>query len=310
MLQRRFLAKRLAQDPIVGDFKISDEEIGESSTGVVRLATRESDGIKSAVKILYRKNNSSSFGSPSSSPTGPNISNFSSLSQRLKDEANREVDLLKKLQHENIIKLYEIVEEDSYVFIFMEYLDEGDLYNYIQKFGMMEEDKARVLFRQMLSALSHCHEKKVCHHDFKLENCVIDKDLNLRVIDFGYAFSYENKPEGELFHHFTGSPAYSALEILDRKPHNESIDIFSLGTCLYYMLSAEFPFCDENRTTYEQLCRNVRVGRVNFPEHFSGQVRDLLTGMLGSKTELRSSLDQIRNHPWLTGGQSMMDISL
>lgn len=331
MLQHRLLAKKLAANPYVGPYRITEEEIGEGSSGTVRVAIREentnnninnvnsfsspfsspvksnaipipsSDGKKSAVKILFKRNNAASpFSSPS--PNGGATAAFG-LTQRVKDEANRESKLLHRLSsHPNIIKMEHMEEDDHHIYLFMEYLAEGDLYNYIQKYGPFDEDHARHLFKQMASALEFCHRMKVCHHDFKLENCVIDKDYNLRIIDFGFALDFENRPEGEMFHNYNGSPAYSAPEVLDRKPHSEKVDIFSLGTSLFYLLSAAYPFCDESKTTYEQLCRNVRKGSIVFPDHLSEKVRDLISKMLKKEGE-RIGWEEIRTHDWVNEGK-------
>mmetsp|Transcript_26667 Transcript_26667/g.37538 ORF Transcript_26667/g.37538 Transcript_26667/m.37538 type:complete len:347 (+) Transcript_26667:180-1220(+) len=346
MMSSRLLNKRLqSTNHMVADFKISPDNIGEGSTGMVRLAVRQSDGLKAAVKIVCKRSlrfgslasacrspgsfgSVGSFGSPSSSPgpfqsafspsPSPNItaqscspSNFTShYDEKIRNEVMREVNLLQKLHHENIVKLIHIEEDDTYMFIFSEWMDEGDLYSYIQRNGTLDEVTALKLFKQMMAALQHCHESKVCHHDFKLENCVINGDLDLRVIDFGFAIDYAHLPQGELLHHYTGSPAYSAPEILDRRPHTESVDIFSLGTCLFYMLAGRFPFCDEEKTTYEQLCRNVRAGVIDFPDKFSDQVRDLLKRMLSK--DHRITWDEIEEHAWLNScaNDDSMDLIL
>lgn len=268
-------------NPYVGPYRITNEELGEGSTGQVRIAVKESDTTKAAVKIVCKRARMNK-----------------DQEQRVIQEAQKEINLLQKLQHKNIIKLLHIEEDENYIFIFSEFLEEGDLYSYIQRNGHFDELRARRVFRQMVEALQYCHEQKVCHHDFKLENCVINSDLDLRVIDFGYAVDFENYPAGELLHHYTGSPAYSAIEILDRRPHTESVDVFSLGTSLYFMLAGKFPFCDEEKTTYEQLCRNVRVGFLEFPETFSFEVQDLLKKML-SKESARISWKEIKKHPWM-----------
>jgi len=320
MYQRRLLSKRLAEDPYVGDYKITEEEIGEGSNSVVRLAESATNGQRVVVKILIKKvstPSNSPYGSscspsysPMSTPTGSPLgispailASYQSLAQKMKDETYREINLMNKLGHENIMKTLQVVEETNYIFIFMDFLSEGDVYSYIQKHGSFEESRARQLFKQMASAVAFCHEARVCHHDIKLENFVMDSS-SVKLIDFGYAIDYTTKPSTEQFHVFNGSPAYSAPEILDRKPHDESVDIFSLGTCLYYMMSAEYPFCDETRTTYEQLVRNVRSGKFCWPDHFSSSLRDLLSHMI-NKPNLRYSWKQILGHPWMNEADMM-----
>jgi len=317
MYQRRLLAKRIANDPYVGDYRITDEEVGEGSNSVVRIAEHATTGARVVVKILLKKTSTpgnSPFSTPSNSPMGISplstpsgspmgispavMATYQTLAQKIKEETYREVNIMNKLYHENIIRTIQVIEESGYIFLFMEYLQEGDLYSYIQKYGSFEESRARFIFQQMLAAMTFCHEAKICHHDIKLENFVVDQFFRVKLIDFGYAIDFTTKPTTEMFHVFNGSPAYSAPEILDRKPHDESVDVFSLGTCLFYMLSAEFPFCDETRTTYEQLVRNVRGGKICWPDHFSAELRDFLSTMI-AKPGHRSSWGQIKMHPWM-----------
>lgn len=153
----------------------------------------------------------------------------------------------------------------------------------------------------MVSALANCHKNSVCHHDVKLENCVINGKFDVKLIDFAYAIEFD-KPNSSPFYKFNGSPAYSAPEILFRRPHTETVDIFGLGTCLYYMICHCFPFCDEENTTYEELCRNVRAFCLEFPEGVSEEVKDLIRKLLAR--ENRISLKDIKQHPWYRREQS------
>jgi len=255
---------------ILGPYIISDQKIGSGSNGEVRIAFNR-NGAKSAVKIVNK-------------------------SSKMKDEAMREVQVLHSLQHENIIQLEYYHEDEQFIYIFTQLMEEGDLYSYMQSHGILDESQAFQLFKQMISALEFCHEHGICHHDVKLENCVIDKELRLRVIDFGYAVEFSGASGPVQIRKFNGSPAYSAPEILFRRSHNESIDVFSAGVCLYYMLAGRFPFCDEERSTFEQLCRNVKSGCVEFPVGISLEAQELMNKML--QKDNRISWAEIRQHPW------------
>jgi serine/threonine protein kinase len=174
-------------------------------------------------------------------------------------------------------------------------LAERDIYSFMQRNRFQfSEEHAFKLFKQMVSALKACHDNKICHHDMKLENCVINSNNEMKLIDFAYALEWTDS--NCVFAKFNGSPAYSAPEILFRKPHNASVDIFGLGTCLYYMICQCFPFCDEENTSYEELCQNVRLFNLEFPEFVSPDAKDLITKMLSK--ENRISIQDIKHHNW------------
>jgi serine/threonine protein kinase len=187
-----------------------------------------------------------------------------------------------------------------YIYIFTEYFEEGDLYAYIQRKGVFDEASAKHLFRQMLDAVDFCHKKlKICHHDIKLENLVLNTEMRVKLIDFGFAIDLDpNSPAGKKqIKVYDSSPAYSSLEILLKRPHDESVDLFSLGTCLYYMLCGHFPFCDSSKTSFEELVQNVQAEAVEFPARITTSAQDLIRRMLRRKN--RISCDEIRFHPWL-----------
>jgi serine/threonine protein kinase len=264
----------------VGPYLITNEDIGEGANGKVKLAIHTSTGMKAAVKFVSK-----------------------TASRATLEECLKEVRILQRLQqHKNIVKIQHIEESERGIFIFTDYLEERDLYSYIQRNGVFDEEKARKLFKQMVSSLEYCHVNNICHHDFKLENCVINKEMELRLIDFGYAVEFgtqrDNNNTNGLIHKYNGSPAYSAPEILFRRPHTESVDLFGLGVSLYHMLTGSFPFCDPERTTYEQLVRNVRNFCLTFPEGVSSDAQDLMKRLLAK--ENRITIQEIRKHPWVT----------
>jgi len=257
---------------MVGSYRVTETELGEGSTGTVLLSIQMDRTSYAALKIVSKKST-------------------------MYQETLKEIRFLHKLNHKNIISVENVQEDEENVFLFTPFLEERDIYTFMQRHGTFDEFKAFRLFKQMISALEYSHGMKVCHHDFKLENCVIDSHMNLKVIDFGYSVEISDKPGGsQLIRKYNCSPAYSALEILFRRPHTESVDIFSLGTCLFYMLTGYFPFCDEQSTSFEELCRNVRAGIIDFPDHLSSSVRDLLQRMLSNDN--RPNWNDIRNHPW------------
>jgi len=257
----------------VGPYRVSDIALGEGTTGTVLLATNEQNGQQSALKVVRKKSH-------------------------LYADTRREVSILQQISHKNIITVDHLEEDENYLFVFTEFLNEKDVWSYIERNGKFNEEKAFGLFKQMVSALEHCHSQQICHHDFKLENCVINSEMELKIIDFGFAVNFggEKHDSTKSIKRYNCSPAYSALEILYRKPHDESIDIFSLGTCLFYMITGKFPFCDDERTSFEDLCKNVQANELNFTENVSPALKDLIARMLSH--DRRPSWQEIRTHEW------------
>lgn len=214
-------------------------------------------------------------------------------------EAKKEIKILSNVNHESLIKLEHVDEDQHNIYIFTEYCEEADLYTYMEKNGYFDEHHARKLFVQLVDAVEFCHRSlRICHHDIKLENCVLTSDMRLKLIDFGFAVELDSSAGKKLIEVYNSSPAYSPLEILMRRPHDESVDIFSLGVCLYYMLTGSFPFCDSETTTFEELCQNVQANLLEFPNELSSSVQDLIARMLAKRKD-RIRLEEIMAHPWI-----------
>jgi len=259
----------------VGPYNIQERIVGQGTTGVVKLAINTVNGKFAAVKLVPK-----------------------SISLKRK-EAKKEIKILSNVNHESIIKLEHVDEDPNFIYIFTEYCEEGDLYSYMEKNGYFDENIARKLFVQLLDAVEFCHKHlKICHHDIKLENCVLTSDFRLKLIDFGFAIELDASAGKKLIEEYNSSPAYSPLEILLRRPHDESVDLFSLGVCLYYMLTGRFPFCDPDATTFEELCQNLHANTLEFPSDMSSSARDLITRLLAKRKD-RIRPEEIQAHPWL-----------
>eukprot|EP01116_Phalansterium_solitarium_P018671 TRINITY_DN5035_c0_g1_i1.p1 TRINITY_DN5035_c0_g1~~TRINITY_DN5035_c0_g1_i1.p1 ORF type:complete len:442 (+),score=101.18 TRINITY_DN5035_c0_g1_i1:69-1328(+) len=264
-------------DDDTSEFVITHKIVGKGMTGLVKLAYPRAsrcpwDELK-AVKIIDKRH---------------------------RDSALDEVALLQALHHPNIIRVDNVEEDEDHIYVFMEHMEAGNLVSYLAAnapSGCCERD-ARVFFRQMVAALEYCHNRGVCHHDFKLENCVVNGQRELRVIDFGFAqrFSYGRKIEV-----FPGSPAYAAPEVLFRLPHDETADIYALGVSLYELLTGRFPFCDIGSSSLQELMDNTRAGAFSFPAHVSMEARDLIRKMLQRSPARRIDWPGIRAHAWFKG---------
>lgn len=273
-------AKRCASGKVFpGTHYRLDMTIGKGSYGRVKRATDLRTGEQLAIKFLAKD---------------------LMTKQAHWIRVRREINLLTLTHHPHIIKVHEWLEASEDVLIVMDYVPGKDLFDRINEKPekRYNEEEARAIFRQMVSALDYCHQNRIVHRDLKPENVMIDGDGQVRLIDFGFA---------NLFHprdHLTtncGSPLYAAPEIVQAKPYvGPEVDIWSLGIVLYAMLVGALPFEDEN---LKGLYKKIGEGRFTFPEHVSPQARDLINSMLQVSTLTRASMAQVRLHPWVNLGE-------
>ncbi|XP_040976860.1 maternal embryonic leucine zipper kinase isoform X3 [Aquila chrysaetos chrysaetos] len=165
-----------------------------------------------------------------------------------------EIDAMKNLSHQHICRLYQVIETSKKIFMVLEYCPGGELFDYIISKDRLSEEEARVFFRQIVSAIAYVHGKGYAHRDLKPENLLIDKEHNLKLIDFGLCA----KPKGGLDYHLNtccGSPAYAAPELIQGKAYiGSEADIWSMGVLLYALLCGFLPFDDANvMVTYKKI---------------------------------------------------------
>jgi calcium-dependent protein kinase len=215
-----------------------------------------------------------------------------------------EIDILKKLSHPNIVKIYEFYESTNCFYLINEFCDQGELYNYINK-STLNEQQLSIIFYQVFSGLCYLHENNILHRDIKPENILISKkeqDLNtneeyfwIKIIDFGTAKIFE---KGEKEKKIVGSAYYIAPEVLDQN-YNEKCDTWSVGVILYMFLVGRAPFDGYNN---EEIINSIRTKNYdeNNPkllEH-SAEVRDLINNLLNKNIEERFSAKEALNHEW------------
>eukprot|EP00347_Sterkiella_histriomuscorum_P000721 403374762 len=253
--------------------------IGKGNFAKVHVCRRKSDeksyALKSVEKALIKK------------------------SKRNSSSILLEIDILRLIQQDHIIKLYEVYESDKYIHLVFEYLEGGELFERIKSKGLYQEKDAINVMRNLLQALDYLHQKGIVHRDLKPENLILaskDNDYNLKIADFGLA-SFINK--GELLYLRCGSPGYVAPELLEDKGYYCKADIFSAGVILYVMLTGRPAFPGTN--IHEILMKNKR-GDVQYPpkywEKISIEAKDLVGKMLNKDPRNRISAKEALNHQW------------
>ncbi|KAL7668004.1 hypothetical protein ACOME3_008725 [Neoechinorhynchus agilis] len=205
----------------------------------------------------------------------------------------REIQNLRLFRHPHIIKLYQVISTPSDIFMVMEYVSGGELFDYIVKKGKLDEKEARRFFQQIISGVDYCHRHMIVHRDLKPENLLLDENMNVRIADFGLS---NMMADGEFLKTSCGSPNYAAPEVVSGELYaGPEVDIWSCGVILYAFLTGSLPFDDEN---VQHLFRKIRSGIFPVPEYLSKGVVDLLRIMMTVDPVKRARISEIRNHEW------------
>ncbi|KAJ1426133.1 Serine/threonine-protein kinase, active site [Sesbania bispinosa] len=168
------------------------------------------------------------------------------LKTGLVSHIKREISILRRVRHPNIVQLFEVMATKTKIYFVMEYVRGGELFNKVAK-GRLKEEVARKYFQQLICAVEFCHARGVFHRDLKPENLLLDENGNLKVSDFGLSAVSDQIRQDGLFHTFCGTPAYVAPEVLARKGYDGAkVDIWSCGVVLFVLMAGYLPFHDRN----------------------------------------------------------------
>ncbi|KAF8109355.1 hypothetical protein N665_0097s0010 [Sinapis alba] len=255
---------------VLPTYKIG-KTLGQGSFGKVKLAVHKTTGHNVAIKILNREK----------------------IKQMTEAKVEREIKILKLLMHPHIIRQYEVIETPEDIYVVMEYVKSGELFDYIVEKGKLHEDEARFLFQQIISGVEYCHRNKIAHRDLKPENILLDTKCNIKIADFGLSNVMH---DGHFLKTSCGSPNYAAPEVISGNLYaGPEVDIWSCGVILYALLCGNLPFDDEN---IPSLFSKIKKGEYILPEHLSYAARDLIPRILTVDPMMRISIHGIRQHTW------------
>ncbi|WZZ53417.1 hypothetical protein YC2023_053524 [Brassica napus] len=258
---------------VLPTYKIG-KTLGQGSFAKVKLAVHKTTGHNVAIKILNREK----------------------IKQMgIEAKVEREIKILRLLMHPHIIRQYEVIETPEDIYVVMEYVKAGELFDYIVEKGKLHEDEARYLFQQIISGVEYCHRNMIAHRDLKPENILMDTKCNIKIADFGLSNVMH---DGHFLKTSCGSPNYAAPEVISGKLYaGPEVDIWSCGVILYALLCGNLPFDDENMPG---LFSKIKKGEYILPDHLSYAARDLIPRILTVDPMMRISIPGIRQHPWFS----------
>ncbi|XP_060174639.1 serine/threonine protein kinase OSK1-like isoform X3 [Lycium barbarum] len=218
----REMSSRSAEFPYLRNYRLG-KTLGHGSFGKVKIAEHLLTGHKVAIKILNRRK-------------------MKTLD--MEEKLRREIKIGSLFVHPHVIRLYEVIETPSDIYVVMEYVKSGELFDYIVQKGRLQEDEARHLFQQIIAGVEYCHRNRVVHRDLKPENLLLDARGNVKIADFGLSNIMR---DGHFLKTGCGSPNYAAPEVVSQKFYaGPEVDVWSCGVILYALLCGRLPFDDEN----------------------------------------------------------------
>ncbi|XP_062052970.1 serine/threonine-protein kinase SIK2 isoform X1 [Lepus europaeus] len=264
--------RHLQRGPVRVGFYDIEGTLGKGNFAVVKLGRHRITKTEVAIKIIDK----------------------SQLDAVNLEKIYREVQIMKLLDHPHIIKLYQVMETKSMLYLVTEYAKNGEIFDYLANHGRLNESEARRKFWQILSAVDYCHSRKIVHRDLKAENLLLDNNMNIKIADFGFGNFFKS---GELLATWCGSPPYAAPEVFEGQQYEgPQLDIWSMGVVLYVLVCGALPF---DGPTLPILRQRVLEGRFRIPYFMSEDCEHLIRRMLVLDPSKRLTIAQIKEHKWM-----------
>lgn len=254
--------------------------LGTGAAGLVRLVTHKETGVEYAVKII-------------------DLSKYTT--EKRLTQLKTEVQISAQVNHENIIRLEEVYQSDTHLYLVQELCAGGDLFDLLksQKNGHLSEDETRRLVKQLLSAVKYLHAHNILHRDVKLENFLLTSSGTLKMIDFGVARYFT---PGQVHHDAVGTPYSIAPEVV-RRCHSEQSDVWSVGVLTFALLSGKTPFGGCDGGDLKAVRKNILEGNFSFNdavwETVSSSARGFIVKVLQTDVLKRPSAKHVLRHEWI-----------
>ncbi|CAI2351083.1 unnamed protein product [Caenorhabditis sp. 36 PRJEB53466] len=254
------------------------EELGKGAFSVVRRCVHKTTGLEFAAKIINTKK----------------------LSARDFQKLEREARICRKLQHPNIVRLHDSIQEESFHYLVFDLVTGGELFEDIVAREFYSEADASHCIQQILESIAYCHANGIVHRDLKPENLLLAskaKGAAVKLADFGLAIEVN---DSEAWHGFAGTPGYLSPEVLKKDPYSKPVDIWACGVILYILLVGYPPFWDEDQ---HRLYAQIKAGAYDYPspewDTVTPEAKSLIDSMLTVNPKKRITADQALKVPWI-----------
>uniref|UniRef100_A0AAQ6A6S1 Protein kinase domain-containing protein n=1 Tax=Amphiprion ocellaris TaxID=80972 RepID=A0AAQ6A6S1_AMPOC len=262
----------------VGPYRL-EKTLGKGQTGLVKLGVHCVTCQKVAIKIVNREK----------------------LSESVLMKVEREIAILKLIEHPHVLKLHDVYENKKYLYLVLEHVSGGELFDYLVKKGRLTPKEARKFFRQIISALDFCHSHSICHRDLKPENLLLDEKNNIRIADFGMASLQVGDSLINVEHVLISHLCVCVCVHQGEKYDGRKADAWSCGVILFALLVGALPFDDDN---LRNLLEKVKLGVFHMPHFIPPDCQNLLRGMIEVDASKRLTLEQIQKHTWYQAGKN------
>jgi len=266
--------------------------IGQGSMGKVKLAKKEGTGELVACKIIERV----------SPDDGRQSREERERADAAREDRNaREAAIVSLLNHQYICGLRDNLRTKWHWYMLFEYVNGGQMLDYIISHGKLKEKQARKFARQIASAVVYCHRNSIVHRDLKIENILISKTGDIKIIDFGLSNLF-SPDEDRRLKTYCGSLYFAAPELLQAKPYTgPEVDVWSFGVVLFVLVCGKVPFDDQYMPA---LHLKIKKGAVDYPNWLTPECKHLISRMLVTDPRQRATMHEVMNHPWMVKGYS------
>ncbi|XP_067128959.1 calcium/calmodulin-dependent protein kinase type II delta chain-like isoform X2 [Centruroides vittatus] len=255
------------------------EELGKGAFSIVRRCVQKSTGLEFAAKIINTKK----------------------LSSRDFQKLEREARICRKLNHPNIVRLHDSIQEEGSHYLIFDLVTGGELFEDIVAREYYSEADASHCIQQILESVNHCHQNLIVHRDLKPENLLLAskaKGAAVKLADFGLAIEVQG--DQQAWYGFAGTPGYLSPEVLKKDPYGKPVDIWACGVILYILLVGYPPFWDEDQ---HRLYGQIKAGAYDYPspewDTVTPEAKNLINNMLTVNPAKRISAAEALKHPWI-----------